>query len=225
MPYAYNKSKFITISESSRSDMQKLDLKTEIEIIFPGVDLASMAPGEKSPDPTILYLGRLKGYKSVDVLIKSFKKILGKVNRAKLLIAGDGEEKGALKKLAEELGITSSIEFLGRVTDSEKISLMQKAWVFVNPSMTEGWGITTIEANACGTPVVAADVPGLRDSVRNPHTGYLVMHGDSNAMAVKLVELLENDNLREEMSRNAIEWARNFDWQKSANKFNELLHA
>jgi glycosyltransferase involved in cell wall biosynthesis len=184
-----------------------------------------MGAGEKSPDPTVLYLGRLKAYKSVDVLIKAFQKVLGQVHNAKLLIAGAGEEHSALKKLAEDLGIARAVEFLGKVTEQEKIQLMQKAWVFVNPSMMEGWGITTIEANACGTPVVAADVPGLRDSVKNPHTGYLVEHGNADLMAEKIAQILTDEKLRAEMSLSAIDWAKNFDWELSSRKGLEILYA
>jgi glycosyltransferase involved in cell wall biosynthesis/O-antigen/teichoic acid export membrane protein len=225
MPYAYNHAQFLTISESSRRDMEKLDLHHNVEIIFPGINLALMGAGEKSPDPTVLYLGRLKAYKSVDVLIKAFQKVLGQVHNAKLLIAGAGEEHSALKKLAEDLGIARAVEFLGKVTEQEKIQLMQKAWVFVNPSMMEGWGITTIEANACGTPVVAADVPGLRDSVKNPHTGYLVEHGNADLMAEKIAQILTDEKLRAEMSLSAIDWAKNFDWELSSRKGLEILYA
>jgi glycosyltransferase involved in cell wall biosynthesis len=100
---------------------------------------------------------------------------------------------------------------------------MQRAWVFVNPSMMEGWGITTIEANACGVPVVASNVPGLRESVQNPHTGYLVPYGDVDALATRITELLVSPELRGEMSKNAITWAQQFDWELSAQKTLALI--
>ncbi len=226
MPYVYRNVKFLTISESTKKDMENLDLTgSGIEILFPGVDLWSMKPGIKDPNPTVLYLGRLKAYKSVDVLIQSFKLVVAHIKNAKLFIAGSGEEQAALKNLTEELGLDSQVQFLGKVSDEEKVQLMQRAWVFVNPSMMEGWGITTIEANACGTPVVAADVPGLRDSVKNPHTGFLVPHGDADVLGKKIIELLENQELRQEMAKEAITWAQQFDWDLSSKKGLVVLNA
>jgi glycosyltransferase involved in cell wall biosynthesis/O-antigen/teichoic acid export membrane protein len=219
MPYFYRNVKFLTISESTKKDMENLSLIGKgIEIIFPGVDLEQMQPGQKDSNPSVLYLGRLKAYKSVDVLIRSFTSISRKVKNSKLLIAGTGEEEDKLKELADELGLENHVEFLGKVTEAQKVQLMQRAWVFVNPSMMEGWGITTIEANACGTPVVAADVPGLRDSVNNPHTGFLVPHGDSTAMAEKISKILADQKLRSFMSSEAIAWSKQFDWDQSAKK-------
>ena len=105
----------------------------------------------------------------------------------------------------------------------EKIKLYQKAWVFVNPSFMEGWGITTIEANACATPVVASNVPGLRDSVRNPHSGFLVPYGSINEFSTKIIELIKDDSLRAKMSIEGLSWAQQFDWQKSADKSLEIF--
>ena len=132
------------------------------------------------------------------------------------VIAGDGPDKKPLLDLVIKLGIENSVKFVGKVTDEEKIKLYQKAWVFVNPSLIEGWGITTIEANACGTPVVASNVPGLRDAVHNPHSGFLVPYGNVDAFSKKVLTLIRNKKLRKVMSRDAIAWAKNYSWDKSA---------
>ena len=226
MPWAYRDTKFITISESTLKDMKKLRLGLAgTKIISPGINLQKLKPGEKSKNPTVLYLGRLKAYKSIDVLIRAFKEVLQEFPKANLSIAGFGEEAAKLKKLAHELGLKKEVEFLGKVSEDEKIGLMQKAWVFVNPSCMEGWGITTVEANACGTPVVASNVPGLRDSVSNPHTGFLVEYGRSDAFAEKIILLMKDKKLNEEKQRNAIKWAQNFDWEKSSIAFLKILDA
>ena len=89
--------------------------------------------------------------------------------------------------------------------------------------MIEGWGITTIEANACGTPVVASRVPGLVDSVSNPHTGFLVRYGDSEELTQRILQLLTDHDLRKRMGFEAIRWSKNFDWKKSAQKCLEIF--
>jgi glycosyltransferase involved in cell wall biosynthesis/O-antigen/teichoic acid export membrane protein len=224
MPFAYKNATYLTISESTKKDMEMIGLsENEIKIIYPGANLEELKPANKEEKPTILYLGRLKSYKSVDVLINAFEKVLDTVPEARLVIAGSGEEESSLRKLVRELGMDEKVEFLGKVTEAAKVSLMQKAWVFVNPSYMEGWGITTIEANACGTPVVASDVPGLRDSVRNPHSGYLVEYGNPDAFADKILKIITNTSHRKELSENSVEWAKRFSWDASAKRLIEVL--
>lgn len=226
MPWAYRKVPFITISPSSKQEIQALDLgNAGIEIVYPGIDLNRYKSGSsKSSNPLILYVGRLQYYKSVDVLIQATKKIIKRVPKAQILIAGDGDKKQELESLAVSLGVDKKIIFLGKVSESEKVKLYQKAWVFVNPSLKEGWGITSIEANACGTPVVASNVPGLKDSVNDSQTGNLVDYGDADELANKVVSLVRNERVRSSMMQKSIEWAKQFDWQKSARKSLAILN-
>lgn len=224
MPMLYKNTPFLTISKSSQEEITSLDLgRKGTSIIYPGVDLINLTPQKKSSSPMVLYLGRLKYYKRVDVLLRSAKEILETHPSVQFVIAGDGEYKKNLKKLAARLGIEKNVEFVGKVTEDEKRDLYGKAWVVVNPSMMEGWGITTIEANACGTPVIASDVPGLRDSVRNGHTGYLFPLGNSQELAVKIKNLLSNPTLLRKMGKSAHIWAEKYDWAISAEKFSQVI--
>ncbi len=157
------------------------------------------------------------------MLLVAFKELVEHFPKAKLVIAGSGEEESNLKKLAHSLGIMPGVDFLGKVDEAQKVNLLQKAWVLVNPSYMEGWGITTIEANACGTPVVASNVPGLCESVINPHTGYLVEPENPHILSQKIAHILTNHSLRKKMSTHALEWAQNFTWQSSAQKSLKLL--
>ncbi len=219
MPIIYRKVKFITISESSKKEIAELGLgQAGIDIVYPGVDITKFSPATKASNPLILYLGRLKYYKSLNIFLRTAKEVLGRIPNAQFIIAGDGEEKDELLKLATRLKVSNRVSFLGRVSDKEKIDLYQRAWVFMNPSFMEGWGITTIEANACGTPVVASDVPGLRDSVNNPHNGFLITYGSVKEFSSHILKLITDDTLRKQMSKEATEWAQQFDWQKSADK-------
>lgn len=224
MPFAYRNTQVITVSESSKKEIMRLKLtKTEPVIIHNGVDLKTFKPGRESQTPLILYVGRLQKYKSLHVLINAASEILKTFPSAKIVIAGEGEEKESLQNYAKLLGLDKKIIFKGRVTHEEKISLMQSAWVFVNPSFMEGWGITTIEANACGTPAVASHVPGLRDSVRHNETGFLAKYESVPDFATKIMLLLTDDKLRRKMSKQSILWAENFSWEKSADKFTLLF--
>ncbi|MDR3643270.1 MAG: glycosyltransferase [Candidatus Doudnabacteria bacterium] len=225
MPLVYKKVKFITISDSSKSEMENLGLGSAgMEIVHPGVDLQNLEPGEKYKQPLVLYLGRLKAYKSVDVLINAFRHIAQRLPAARLVIAGDGEDREHLEKLTQLLRLGERVSFLGKISEQEKISWLKKAWVFCNPSMMEGWGITTIEANACGVPVVAANVPGLRDSVNNPHTGFLVEHGNAPKFAEHILKILTNRSLQQFMEAQSVKWAAHFDWDASAKKSLKIIY-
>lgn len=226
MALAYKNVKFITVSESSRKDIWKLGLGgAGIEVAYPGVDLSSLSPDfeAKSSVPTVLYFGRLKYYKSVDVLIKAFKRVIENIPEVRLIIAGSGEESANLKDLTKRLGLEQKVEFKGRVSDEKKTKLLQSAWVLANPSFMEGWGITTIEANACGTPVIASNVPGLRDSVKDGETGYLVPRGDAGAFSDKIIKIILDKETREKMGREGASWAKNFDWNKTSEKFLSVM--
>lgn len=225
MPWAYRNIKFITISDSSKKEIMELGLgKAGIEVIHPGVDLDSYKSNIKeSTNPLIIYVGRLQLYKSVDVFIHSVKNILETIPNAQVVIAGDGEEKEKLENLSIELNINKNIKFLGKITEKDKIKLYQRAWVAVNPSLKEGWGITTIEANASGTPVVASNVAGLRDSVNNSSTGFLVEYGNPKQLSDKIIKIIKDKGLRKEMKKESVKWAKGFDWNTSAKKSMEVI--
>ena len=216
--------KIITVSGSSKEEIETLGVtRAGVEVVQPGVDLSRLAAGVKSATPLILYLGRLKAYKSIDVLVTAFTQVLAAFPDANLVIAGEGEERHHLERLVKQLGIEDRTHFTGRVTEEQKIQLLQNAWVMVNPSFMEGWGITTIEANACGTPVVAADVPGLRDSVRDMETGYLVPHGDTQGFAGRIIAIVHNQLLREELAERSVAWAQEFAWSLKGKMFLQAI--
>ncbi len=224
MPWVYKETEVITVSPSSKADILEHEITArEPHIIYNGVDTGVYKPGKKSASPMVLYLGRLTPQKSLSVFIKSAKKILRKMPKVEFVIAGDGVDKKKLIKLAKALGLEKKITFTGKVSEAQKVRLYQKAWVFMNPSLMEGWGITSIEANACGTPVVASNVAGLRDSVHNPHSGLLVPYGDVDEFTKATVNLLQNKTVRKRMSTESVEWAKKFDWDKSTGEFLQFL--
>ncbi len=225
MPYVYESVQIITVSPSSKTEIEELGLtKEDIHVVYNGIDINHFVPQKKNERPNVLYLGRLKSYKSVDVFVKAAQKIIKVIPDVEFVIAGDGEERKKLEQLADKLGLKECIRFVGKVTEDMKVKLYQEAWVFVNPSFREGWGITTIEANACGTPVVASRVPGLIDSVKNPHTGYLVEYGNDSEFAEQITKLLLETDLRSAMSQEAIAWAKEFSWDASAKRALEVLY-
>jgi glycosyltransferase involved in cell wall biosynthesis len=136
---------------------------------------------------------------------------------------GEGDDRVRLESLAAELGPAGSVSCTGFVSDARKVELLQQMWVMATTSSKEGWGLTVLEANACGTPVVASDVPGLRDAVRDGETGTLYPYGDVPALAARIVKLLRDVELRTRLGENAIAWAKTFDWDVAADRALEVL--
>ena len=221
----YRNTPINTVSESTRDECLARGISaSNLTVIYNGIshELFPMRITEKVPSPTIVFFGRLKKYKSVDHLINAFAIVKRSIPDAKLEILGTGDQRSVLEDLVRELGLETSVTFRGYVADSEKEALLSSAHVIVNSSMKEGWGITNLEANACGTPVVSADVPGLRDSVRNGVSGLLYPYGDVETLANTLLEVLKNEELRLTLSSGAIEWASRFTWERSAQAMLEL---
>lgn len=215
----YRKVPFISVSESTKKELIDYGIAEDhISIIENCVDhsLYTTSDKPKSDVPLVGYLGRIKRYKSVDHLIRAFVTVKKRVPEAKLVIVGDGDNLPDLKKLSHSLGIDDSVEFKGFVDKEDKVRILQECHVVVNPSVKEGWGLTIIEANACGTPTVAADVPGLRDSVRDGETGMLYPYGDLDTCAEHIVKFLTDEKFRGEIRANAINWAGKFLWDNAA---------
>lgn len=225
MPLVYKNQHLITVSESSKKEILKMKLSKfkTVEIINPGINATEYKKQKKTSYMSVLYLGRLKPYKNIDVAIKAFAEVLKSQKNAVFYIAGVGESLNSLRKLVDELNISGSVKFLGRVSEEEKSDLLSSCWIMVQPSMIEGWGITVIEANASGTPVVASDVNGLRDSIVDGVTGILVKPGDSNEMAEKILLITNKKRTLNKFSNEAYSWSKKFSWELSANRFFDQL--
>lgn len=208
------------VSRSTAEDLVARGLDPDqITVIPNGVDLERYSPdpeGRRFPEPTVLYLGRLKRYKRVDLIMRAVARLRDRGFDARLIVAGQGDHADALRRLRAELRIEDRVEMPGFVSDDVKLRLFREAWVHALTSPKEGWGITNLEAAACGTPTVASDSPGLRDSVVDGETGFLVPHGDVDAIADRLHRLLGDDDLRRRMGRQARRFAERFSWDRAA---------
>jgi len=220
LPHVYRNAMFEVISESTSRDIHNRGIHPErIRIAHCGVDHGTYTydPGLPKYDrPTVLYVGRIKKYKSVDVMVRSMPLVLKSVPDAHAVVVGDGDGIASLRKLAADLGIADHVDFTGFVSTEEKVELMRRSHVIVNPSPKEGWGLTNIEANACGTVAVASDADGLRDSVRDGETGLLFPYGDHAACAERIVRILTDSAERERLTANALKWASGFTWDRTA---------
>jgi len=222
IPWAYRRASFHAISESTRDDLVARGVPRErIVVIQPGIDTAAYTPAMPSrrvAEPTFLYIGRLRRYKGVEHAVRALALARQRRPELRLEIAGSGEDRSRLERLSRELGVAEAVRFLGRVSEEEKLELLRSRWANIFPSCKEGWGITNVEAAACGTPSVASDSPGLRDSVHHGETGFLVPHGDVRALADRMLELADDPALVERLGQQARRFAERLSWDLAADQ-------
>ncbi len=218
----YRKNPAIAISESGKEDLERLGFE-KVEIIHASHDVEPPEKIKKEKEKTLIYLGRLTKSKRVDHAVRAFGRIRRDIKDAKFWVVGGGPEKEKLMKLAEELGLAESVIFFGKVSQEKKAELLSRAHIMLFPAVREGWGITVLEANACGTPAIGYNVHGLRDSIKNGINGYLVEDGDIESMAEQAGELLENEKELQGMGKSAKEYSKEFSWDKSSEQLSRFL--
>jgi glycosyltransferase involved in cell wall biosynthesis len=212
---------FMVVSASTKEEFLRAGFREErLEVIHNCVDHDRYRAdlSRKSADPLIGYFGRLKKYKNVDHFLEAVAPVVKEHPRLRVAVMGGGDDRPRLERIAGRLGIAPSVRFTGFLPEEEVVRELQRWWFCVMPSSKEGWGLTVVEANACGTPAVASNVPGLRDAVRDGETGLLTPYGDAESLESKIRLLLSDDAMRGRMTRAAIQWAKSFSWDDAADR-------
>jgi glycosyltransferase involved in cell wall biosynthesis len=222
IPGVYRGASFHAISESTREDLVARGVHPDaVRVILPGVDSDWFVPDagvSRFERPTFLYVGRLKRYKGVDVVLRAIAGARAEGLDARLLIAGRGDDLPRLERVATELHLNDAVTFLGFIEEEEKRDLLRRSWALVFTSVKEGWGIANVEAAACGTPAIASNSPGLRESVLDGQTGMLVPHGDHCALADAMKKLASKPKEVERLGSNARSFAETLSWDHAADQ-------
>ncbi|HVL80862.1 MAG TPA: glycosyltransferase [Actinomycetota bacterium] len=208
------------------------DCRTEsVDVVYPGVDLGRFKPGDRAaarsrwglgPEPTVLFAGRLQPLKGPHIALGAIARLRRMVPDAHLLIAGDESPRGSwgermrLHLRARRYGVTRRTTFLEPVPHDDLPDLYRAADAVVIPSASESFGLVALEAAACGTPVVATAVGGLRRLVQDGQTGYLVRRRTSSAFARALSRVLADPEARDRLGTNAVALAQRFPWSATA---------
>jgi glycosyltransferase involved in cell wall biosynthesis len=199
-----------------------------IRLVFNGTDLRRFSPGENANyqqfgSHMIFACRQLFPRKGIRFLLEAGAQLKPQFPDLKIVLAGDGFERPALARLADELGIGEDVTFLGWVPNTELPPYYRAAAVSVIPSLEEGFGIPAAEAMGCEVAVVASDAGGLPEVVENGVTGLVVPRGDSTALAGAIGSLLADPARRIQMGQAGRARAlRLFDWDRSAVQFEEL---
>ncbi len=193
----------------------------DIAIVPNGIDLKdyiSELPVQivEGAEKRILFVGRLHPVKGVQYLLGAMSIVHQELPEAKLILVGDGEERELLESLTDSLGIRECVEFAGRVPHERVQDYMNLAEVFVLPSLSEGFPVTILEAMACGLPIVATRVGGVPDIIEDGANGYLINTKNPEQIAEALLKLLQDEQLREDISGNNREEVRRYRWDSVA---------
>ncbi len=221
-PPFYRGTPIVTLSNSSKFELVRhLGFDDEqVKVVPPGVD-PRFVPGPKSATPLIVAVGRLMTSKRFELLIRFADRIKDHHPGLQLRIVGEGYEQDNLRSLIRNLDAEDWAHLVGSVSDDELTELYQQAWIVASSSISEGWGMSLTEAAACGTPAVATDIAGHRDSVADGVSGLLAASDED--FINNLDRLLSDASLRSELSEGALRHAARFTWAATARGALECL--
>lgn len=221
----------IGVSEAACEFLKHLGA-ANAQVIYNGIDTSifrredpnyRQKAGISNDAVVITFVGRLIYAKGVQDLISAFARIEDTTPEVKLLIVGDGPYRANLEKLAYQTDCAGSILFLGQRNQDEVIDVLSATDIFVNPSYSEGLGISVMEAASIGLSIIATDVGGTREIITTDKTGILVKARDVGQLAEELCRLRANAELREKLGKNArILAERKFNWDKITGEYIKL---
>jgi glycosyltransferase involved in cell wall biosynthesis len=226
-----NASAVIALTENMRKDMQKI-YPREVLVIPNGIDGDKFAVlsnkealrkkiGVNNSDKIIVFVGTLRPVKNVKSLVRAIPILIPEEPNIKLILVGGGSQVDYLRKMVKELHLEKSVSFTGEISNEKAISYLTAADIFVLPSLSEGFSIVSLEAMACGLPVIATKVGVLPEIIENGVNGFLIDSGEPKEIAEKVLQLLGSEDLREEISENNKRKAKDYNWTNIIQRLEE----
>ncbi len=221
-----------TPTKAAAKLLRDVGLKNRVISISCGVDLVRFNPRNNgdylkkryqitSSDSVVLFVGRLDKEKNINILIKAFAQVLDSLN-AKLIIAGKGKEQKNLVNLCKKLKIEKDVIFTGYISEKDLPNLYRIADLFAIASIAELQSLVTMEAMACGLPVVAAKVMALPELVHHGKNGYLFSDGDTNTLTNQMIKILKNPSLSKKMSEDSLRIIKHHDVNKTIKSYEKI---
>lgn len=213
--------KVVTETEFSRDDLVRLGIdRSRVRVIPPGVDLRTFNPGTMTPEPTLVYFAGMRRYKRPEHALQLLSRLRSRGIVATLDFIGDGPSMANLKQLVAENRLTQFVRFWGHVSDRQLVEIVRRAWINVICTQAEGWGLTAIEAAACGVPTVAYSVPGIRTTVMDGISGRLAPSGNVDSLTEAAVAVMA---ARNELGAKCRRFAEDFSWESTVRSWECLL--
>jgi glycosyltransferase involved in cell wall biosynthesis len=221
----YRNVHFMTGSVSAREELQTVGIKKQNSTIVPHGVIIQLPKKKlvKEKKQTIIFLGALAKDKGIEDALKTFQLLNNQKRQFWIMGKGDPHYLEFLKGLTKKYGIEKHTTFWGFVSQEKKFELLGRSTVMINPSIREGWGLVNIEANFVGTPVIAYPSQGLVDSVSHNKSGFLVNKSTPQQLASAVEKVFADKKLLSTLSIGAIDWAKQFSWDKSKEKSVQLI--
>jgi glycosyltransferase involved in cell wall biosynthesis len=223
VPAVYRRRTLVTIAPSSRDEVlhaYRADPEL-VTVAVNGVDDRFRPGGRRDDAPLVVAVARLMPQKGVADLLAAFAIVRRAVPDARLAVVGAGPERDRLLRTATDLGVADAVDLVGFVPSDELVDWYQRAWVVASASHREGFGLTLLEAAACGTPSVARRIPGHVDAVVDGVTGLLA--DDVAELAAGLIDVLSDAGLRDRLGRAALAHTEGCRWERTAQDILEAL--
>jgi glycosyltransferase involved in cell wall biosynthesis len=217
--------RIVVSSKSTLEDVINRGVPRErVRLVAYGVDRATFHARQTSPTSAkfVLFVGRLVRQKGADLLLRAFCTLGPKARRWRLVLVGEGPERLPLEALASALGLSARVDFVGWQNGARLADLYRSAVVAAMPSRYEPFGMVALEAMACGCPVVASRVGGLKEVVADGESGYLVAPGDEADLSRRLEQVGSDDRLRSHLREGALKVASGFSWVKCADSITSI---
>lgn len=222
-------------TEFAKENSPRVHEGMKYEVISNGIDTVRFTPRDPAlffkkyhlplTGKKILFLGRLHPEKSIDTLIKAVPELSKRYPDVKVLIAGEGSQKGKLQKLAHDLGVGDTIIFLGRISEEDLVFVYNSCDIFVLPSIAELEGIAVLEAMACGKPILIADSPTSASKYFVDRNGLLFKPQDPKDLAEKIFTLLSDENALKIMGQQSLENSKRYDINQSVALLEHLYYS
>lgn len=221
-PPFYRRGMTVTGATTSRDELIEAGFRAHRVVAIPyGVDERFSPGGTKTEHPSIVAVGRLAPVKRFDRVIDAAVEARASVPNLSLTIVGRGPLEDELRRHVERRDASGFVRLAGRVDDAELIDLYRRSWLVVSGSIAEGWGLSLTEGAACGTPAVATDINGHRNSVRDGLTGVLA---PAEQLGSELARVLRDRPLIDRMAADALSWGSSLTWERSALGLTRVLH-
>jgi len=204
----YKSKHVVAVSESTKADLESAGVRNVS--IIPEGGLGPQPSRVKASSPTLVFVGRLAANKRPDHALEAYRLVRARIPQARLWMVGEGRLQPSLLDR-----LPAGAEILGKLDRDDLLRRMGEAHLLLVTSVREGWGLVVTEANALGTPAVAYDVPGLRDSIKHGQTGILTSPSPE-VLAEAATALLTDSIAYERLCRGATQWGAAHSWDRTA---------
>lgn len=225
-PWFYRDIQIFTISDSSKKELIKLGFNpSKIKILQMGSSSEITSNPKKEKYPTLIFLSRISKSKGIEDAVKTVAILKRDLPNISLWIIGRGDKNYTqkLSSFVDRLNLQKNVRFMGFLSEKQKNELLGKAHILIAPSKKEGWGLTIHEAGAKMTPVVAYNVPGLRDVVKNQINGIVCDKNTPEQLAENIKMIFKSPKLYKKLQKGALLERKKHRWENTINYFQELI--